>query len=85
MKASVYGGVLAGKYDDVNDLVAKAQELGMSIGKMADMSEERNKGMLVYRAELDNQPKIFGYYIGPMWDGDCLRYESPEVYAMFSD
>jgi hypothetical protein len=28
-------------------------------------------------------PKIKGYY-GPFCDGDCLRYESPDVYDMLS-
>lgn len=85
MKAQVVGGELAGQYNDVNDLVAKAVSLGFKIGKSADLSAERAKGYCVHRAELDNQPTILGRYVGPMWDGGCLRYETPEVYAMMSD
>lgn len=28
-------------------------------------------------------PRIYGY-LGPMWDGDKIRYESQEVYDMYS-
>ena len=49
----------------------------------ADLSEERARGAWVHRAELDNQPEVDGY-LGPMWDGDHLRYETPEVYDMLS-
>lgn len=37
-----------------------------------DMTELREKGVLVHRAELDNQPKV-NSYCGPMWGG--IRYE----------
>lgn len=36
-----------------------------------DETEARNKGYLVHRKELDNQPRVTGY-LSPMWDG--LRY-----------
>lgn len=48
-----------------------------------DLSEIRNHGGCVHRQELDNQPKVDGY-LGPMWDGGMLRYETPEVYDMLS-
>ena len=86
MKASVYGGVLAGHYDDVKDLVVKAESMGFKFRLSPDNSEKRNKGYLVARAELDNQPQFIGCdYLGPMWDGDELRYETPEIYNMMSD
>lgn len=52
-------------------------------GKSEDLSELRNKGYLVHRAELDNQPILPGY-LGPMWNGDGLRYETQEVYNQLS-
>lgn len=48
-----------------------------------DLSEIRAGGGCVHRAELDNQPKVNGY-LGPMWDGDGIRYETQEVYDMLS-
>ena len=35
------------------------------------------------RAILGNQP-LLPDYVGPMWDGDGLRYESPQVYRLMS-
>lgn len=35
------------------------------------------------REELDLQPKINGY-LGPMWDGNRLRYEFTEAYKSLS-
>lgn len=35
------------------------------------------------RAELQGAPKFRGL-AGPMWDGDCLRYEDPKTYAELS-
>lgn len=86
MQAEVVGGVLAGHYDDINDLVAKAKGMGFQFRLTPDRTELRNKGCLVARAELDNQPQFIGCsYLGPFWDGGCLRYETPEIYNMMSD
>ena len=35
------------------------------------------------RPELYGNPR-FGGLVGPMWDGDSIRYETPEVYARLS-
>ena len=35
------------------------------------------------REELRHQPKFSGV-LGPMWDGDGIRYESQEVYDQMS-
>jgi hypothetical protein len=40
----------------------------------------RNKGN---REELQGQPKFTGV-LGPMWDGDAVRYESREAYNQLS-
>ena len=48
-----------------------------------DLSAVRARGGVVHRAELDNQPKVDGY-LGPMWDGGHLRYETQEIYNMLS-
>lgn len=52
-------------------------------GRTEDMTELRNKGFIVHREELDNQP-IYEGFLGPMWDGDRLRYETSSVYRMLS-
>ena len=54
------------------------------VGHMEDLSEFRAKGVFCHREELDNAPFIYGY-VGPMWDGDMLRYETPELYEMLSN
>lgn len=83
MKTVVIGGTLEGNYDNVNDLIEKAKELNIQIGFTKDLSEIRNRGGLVQRAELDNKP-IFKGYVGPMFDYDCLRYETRKVYDIMS-
>lgn len=71
LKATVVGGELAGTYD-VEDLwkYARGKTPPSSDGPMS-------------RAILGNQPKLPGY-LGPMWDGDGLRYETQEVYNQLS-
>ena len=44
---------------------------------------ERAEGLLVPREELDEQP-IYEDFLGPMWDGDCFRYETQAVYDILS-
>lgn len=53
------------------------------MGRTEDMTELRNKGFIVHREELDNQP-IYEGFLGPMWDGNMLRYETSSVYNMLS-
>lgn len=76
MMAKVCGGALEGTYN-VDDLWKFAD------GKSMDFTEYRNAGACVPRAELDNQPTLPGY-LGPMWDGDGLRYETQELYNALS-
>lgn len=52
-------------------------------GYTLDRSDERNMGVLVHREELDNLPKFEGF-LGPMWDGNRVRYETQEVYDELS-
>lgn len=68
VKAEVVGGELEGVYD-VEDL-----------WKYAD---GKTPGNYSSHEELNNQPKLPGY-IGPMWNRDSIRYESPEVYRRMS-
>lgn len=35
------------------------------------------------RAELQGAPRFKGL-VGPMWDGDMIRYETPEMYEILS-
>jgi hypothetical protein len=77
MKAIVCGGELKGTYSNINDLWVFAN------GKSKDWSKEREEGCCVPRKELDNQPKLPGY-AGPMWDGDCIRYETWKINDILS-
>jgi hypothetical protein len=52
-------------------------------GYTEDLSERRAAGDIVHRAELDNQPEFEGF-LGPMWDGGMLRYETAEMYDRLS-
>lgn len=54
------------------------------VGYTEDMTPYRSKGGLCQRKELDNQPIIEGF-LGPMWDGDMLRYETQELYNALSN
>lgn len=79
MKAIFVGGKLNGTVTTTEEIKAKYWN-----GKLTeDLSEVRARGGLVHREELDNQPMVDGY-LSPMWDGDGIRYESPEVYDMLS-
>ncbi|OAI43508.1 hypothetical protein AYO38_02575 [bacterium SCGC AG-212-C10] len=44
---------------------------------------EPRSGRYTVRAELQGQPKFAGP-LGPMWDGDCIRYEDVETYRTLS-
>ena len=76
------GGAMAGKMPLEN-----AEKL--TEARSRNWSEERSRGRLVPRAELDSKPQFEGY-AGPMWDGErpggigVLRYETWDVYDMMS-
>lgn len=77
-----YGGKLSGK------ILTKTQIDEISNENTIDFSKEREKGLLVHRKELDNQPIVRGY-LGPMFEkidyGKVyLRYETQEIYDMLS-
>lgn len=72
-----YGSV---KEFEVEELKKYYEVIGLS----ADYSKERKEGLCVPRKELDNQPLLKGF-IGPMWDGGKLRYETQDVYEKLSD
>ena len=77
-----YGGKLRGK------ILSKTQIDEISSENTIDFSKEREKGLLVHRKELDNQPIVRGY-LGPMFEkidyGKVyLRYETQEIYDMLS-
>lgn len=55
----------------------------VKIGVVENYEELRKQGACVHRAELDDQPVYTGW-LGPMWDGGKLRYETQEVYDMLS-
>jgi hypothetical protein len=78
MKAIFVGGKYNGQTMNIED-VEKISNGHRSM----DWSKERAMGACVSRKELDNQPLVDGY-LGPMWDGDKLRYETQEVYDMLS-
>lgn len=71
LKATIVGGELEGTYD-VEDL-----------WKYANGKTPASTDGPLSRAILGNQPILPGY-LGPMWNGDGLRYETPEVYRQLS-
>lgn len=74
----IVGGELQGCYTR-KDVVDK-----FCVGQYTqDYSQVRGKGFVGQRKELDRQPKIPGY-LGPMWDGGRLRYETSDVYRALS-
>lgn len=78
MKAIFVGGRFHGVICEIEEMQK------FSDGRFShDFSTERKQGLCVPRAELDNQP-LFDGYLGPIWDGDKLRYETQEVYDMLS-
>ena len=82
MKAIFVGGKLDGEELDVDEIYWME---GLWNGCVTrSLAKERAEGRLCPRAELDNQPKCNGY-LGPMWDGDKLRYESHDVYDRMSN
>lgn len=76
MKAEFAGGKLNGMlFEDVYDVMACLPLKGFT----KDLSYLRKQGIRVHRKELDLQP-IFEGYLGPMWNGDKLRYEAAELH-----
>ena len=80
MKAIFVGGLMNRKIIDTEEAISNG--LVKLTGYTKDWTLERERGLVSYRAELDNQPKFEGY-LGPMWDGDKLRYETLEVYNSY--
>ena len=81
MKAVFVGGKLNKTVMEVEEVLEL--QLLECRGYSKDHTKEREQGLCVPRKELDNQP-LFEGYLGPMWDGDMLRYETQEVYNMLS-
>lgn len=69
MKVRVCGGDLQGEYtyDEFE--------------KLADIRSyvEPSRNPLYSGSKIVGYPRITGY-VGPMWDGDAIRYETQEVY-----
>ena len=63
--------------------IEEAKKVFNQKGISFDYSRWRKNGLIVPREELDNQP-IFEGFVGPMWDGDKLRYESYKTYDEMS-
>lgn len=80
MQAIFVGGELHGLECEAGELELLTQWTG-SYSKSYEY--EKAHGILCPRSELWNKPKISGY-LGPMWDGDRLRYETQEVYNALS-
>lgn len=73
---------VGGKYNKLEVTHDELLKLGNGSFK-EDKSIIRKQGVLCHRKELDNQPLIDGY-LGPMWDGGRLRYETQEAYNILS-
>ena len=76
MKAVFVGGRFDGQQMDVSNV------WDFAVAATENLSDARARGGIVRRAELDDQPIVNGY-IGPMWNGDHLRYESRDVYLSY--
>ncbi len=73
------GGKYHGLYMTHKELMKKGN------GKyMIRWSALREHNPLTVNLDLEDQPMIDGY-LGPMWDGGYLRYETQEVYDALSD
>lgn len=97
MKALFVGGRLNNEIIDVEELVNLPEFSGnytqTTAEINAELAEQKQKaeqnGLKFYtfgcfpREELRGQPIINGY-LGPMWDGDKIRYETQEVYDLLS-
>lgn len=76
------GGSLSGK------ILTREEINKIATGITENMEEQREKGVITHRKELDNQP-IVKEYLGPMFEkidyGEIyLRYETQEVYVAIS-
>ena len=76
------GGSLSGK------ILTREEINKIATGITENMEEQREKGVITHRKELDNQP-IVKEYLGPMFEkidyGEIyLRYETQEVYDAIS-
>ncbi len=80
MKARFYGGKYNGKEFDAD----KLELIPEWTGRYSKSYAGKKVAYTVPRKELWNRPIIDGY-VGPMWDGDKLRYETQEVYNMMSE
>lgn len=63
--------------------IEEAENIFEVAGYMEDHSDLRERGICTYRKEIDNQPRFKGW-VGPMFDGGMLRYETQNVYDMLS-
>lgn len=73
---------VGGRYNGMVLEIQQVEEISNGERSM-DWSEVRAMGGCVPRAELDNRPLVDGY-IGPMWDGGRLRYETQAAYDLLS-
>lgn len=80
MQAIFVGGELNGLKCEADELELLTQWTG---GYSNSYEFETAHNFPCPRPELWNRPKINGY-LGPMWDGDKLRYETQEVYNALS-
>lgn len=72
---TVDGQTLRTDFGPEVDLIA-----AMEVRGFAFIRENRNPRQ---RAELQGAP-VFKGVLGPMWDGDALRYEDSETYRILS-
>lgn len=63
--------------------IEEAEKLFEVNGYLEDHTDLRERGICTHCKELDNQPRFKGW-VGPMFDGGMLRYETQDVYDMLS-
>lgn len=84
-KVILCGGKYQGTYTR-KEILEKFNPKNFTEDGEQEREERKRLGFpLISREELDCQPILeeFGY-IGPMWDGGKLRYETQEVYDSLS-
>lgn len=70
---------VGGEYNGKMWQYAALEARNLIKGYNTDLSEQRAKGVLCHRAELDNQPLIDGY-LTPMWGGTIYNINGVPKY-----
>jgi hypothetical protein len=65
------------------EIVAETVEVAIARASVEGFEFVRLNDNRLQRQELQGQPR-FNRIMGPMWDGDAIRYECPQTYERLS-